>query len=229
MTKTSLTDMQAMVSTPLALISAACFTYPGRWLFEHVGVNAPGTEKNTTFLPPKRSWVDDGTGAVLSHDPELARGQAIANLDCHGRVPYFGSGDRRVKCLIARHCTGRAAGSHPGAPMLLARLFVAWSHALPRTGGRELCCRASHPEMIHERLCPVNLHRKPGSPGFPRARSPVADRRPVGPRRPPGKRSRSSIPATEAHRSPGCPVEAGRTSIAPYRQPARPSGVSGRN
>src|SRR3546814_4971166 len=47
-TKASLTAMQAMVSTPLALNSAAFCTKPGRCLAEQVGVKAPGTENSTT-------------------------------------------------------------------------------------------------------------------------------------------------------------------------------------
>ena len=35
---------------------------PGRCFAEHVGVNAPGTENNTTFLPLKRSSVETGSG-----------------------------------------------------------------------------------------------------------------------------------------------------------------------
>ena len=56
-TKTSFTDIQATVSTPLALISSTCTTNPGRCETEQVGVNAPGTANNTTFLPSKISEV----------------------------------------------------------------------------------------------------------------------------------------------------------------------------
>src|SRR5690606_16301776 len=62
MTKTSLTAMQAIVSTPLALIWSAFCTKPGRCLAEHVGVKAPGTENSTTFLPLKSSSLDIGSG-----------------------------------------------------------------------------------------------------------------------------------------------------------------------
>src|SRR5688572_1913581 len=57
MTNTSLTAMQAMVSTPLALMSAAFSTKPGRCLASQVGVNAPGTENSTTRLPLNSSSV----------------------------------------------------------------------------------------------------------------------------------------------------------------------------
>ncbi|KAI3471985.1 hypothetical protein Pfo_028673 [Paulownia fortunei] len=49
-TNASLTEIQAMVSTPLALNSAAFSTKPGRCFCEQVGVNAPGTAKRMVFL-----------------------------------------------------------------------------------------------------------------------------------------------------------------------------------
>src|SRR6476660_3965430 len=61
-TNTSLTPVTAMVSTPLALIAAAFFTKPGRWLLLQVGVNAPGTANSTTFLPLNNSSVVFGFG-----------------------------------------------------------------------------------------------------------------------------------------------------------------------
>ena len=65
MTNTSLTAMQAIVSTPLARIWSASCTKPGRCLASQVGVNAPGTENSTTFLPLKSSSV------VMSFGPSL--------------------------------------------------------------------------------------------------------------------------------------------------------------
>src|SRR5690606_7314318 len=44
-----------IVSTPLARISSARSTNPGRCFASHVGVKAPGTEKRTTFLPLTKS------------------------------------------------------------------------------------------------------------------------------------------------------------------------------
>src|SRR3990170_1559390 len=57
MTKASLTDRQAMVSTPLARILSACWTKLGRCFAEQVGVKAPGSANSTTFLPLNRSSV----------------------------------------------------------------------------------------------------------------------------------------------------------------------------
>ncbi len=59
-TKTSLTETQAMVSTPLALKSAAWVLKPGRCLAEQVGVKAPGTANRATVLPPNSSADDKG-------------------------------------------------------------------------------------------------------------------------------------------------------------------------
>src|SRR5690606_24445705 len=57
-TKTSLTDPRAMLSTPLARMASACWMKPGRCLAEQVGVKAPGRAKTTTFLPPNSSSVE---------------------------------------------------------------------------------------------------------------------------------------------------------------------------
>src|SRR5690348_15521000 len=57
MTKASLTERQAIVSTPFPLMSPAFCTKPGRCLAEQVGVKAPGSAKSTTFLPLKISSV----------------------------------------------------------------------------------------------------------------------------------------------------------------------------
>src|ERR1700684_2200792 len=65
MTNTSLTAVHAMVSTPFALILSASSTKPGKCLASQVGVNAPGTEKNTTVLPLKSSSVVSFCGPSL--------------------------------------------------------------------------------------------------------------------------------------------------------------------
>src|SRR3954467_9035545 len=54
--------MQATVSTPFDLKASAFCTKPGRCLALHVGVNAPGTAKSTTFLPLKISSVEISFG-----------------------------------------------------------------------------------------------------------------------------------------------------------------------
>ena len=59
-TKASLTETQAMLSTPLLLISSAFSMKPGRCLRLQVGVKAPGTANRMTFLPAayicRRGW-----------------------------------------------------------------------------------------------------------------------------------------------------------------------------
>src|SRR5262245_8352909 len=62
MTKGSLTATQATVSTPLARMSSARSTKPGRWWSEHVGVNAPGTANSTTLPEPSTSPLCTGLG-----------------------------------------------------------------------------------------------------------------------------------------------------------------------
>src|SRR5262249_10038036 len=54
-TNASLTEMQAMASTPFALNLSASATNPGTCFAEQVGVNAPGSAKATTFLPGAKS------------------------------------------------------------------------------------------------------------------------------------------------------------------------------
>ena len=74
MTNASLTDRQAMVSTPLALIVSALATKPGRCAMEQPGVNAPGSANSTTFLPLKMSSVEMLTGPSGPMVPSLHSG-----------------------------------------------------------------------------------------------------------------------------------------------------------
>src|SRR6185503_17067324 len=62
MTKTSLTAMQTILSTPLPRSAAAFSTKPGRCLASQVGVNAPGTENSTTRPLPRSSAAVKLTG-----------------------------------------------------------------------------------------------------------------------------------------------------------------------
>ena len=74
MTKASLTEMQAMVSTPLAVISPRRSLKPGRWRAEQVGVKAPGTANRATVLPAKISSVVTGRGPSSVARVRLAEG-----------------------------------------------------------------------------------------------------------------------------------------------------------
>src|SRR4029453_413153 len=62
MTKTSLTAMHTILSTPLPRSAAALSTKPGRCLASQVGVNAPGTENSTTRPLPRSSAAVTLTG-----------------------------------------------------------------------------------------------------------------------------------------------------------------------
>src|SRR3972149_1006556 len=62
MTNASFTDMQAIVSMPLALNLSALCRKPGTCFAEQVGVNAPGRPNNTTFLLANRSSVLTASG-----------------------------------------------------------------------------------------------------------------------------------------------------------------------
>src|SRR6185312_11920547 len=84
MTNTSLTAIQAMVSTPLERIWSASCTKPGRCLASQVGVKAPGTENSTTFLPLNRSSVETsfGPSLVISLSvPEGMRSPTLIAMD----------------------------------------------------------------------------------------------------------------------------------------------------
>src|SRR5258706_10898448 len=79
-TKTSLTEVQAIVVTPFALNSAACCRNPGRCIPWQVGVNAPGTANSTAFLPLKRSSVEISEGPVSVITLNLACGSGLPTV-----------------------------------------------------------------------------------------------------------------------------------------------------
>jgi len=76
MTNTSLTPVTAMVSMPLPLMAPALSTKLGRCSLLQVGVKAPGTANNTTFLPLKISSVVLGLGP----SPVMTRNVALGSL-----------------------------------------------------------------------------------------------------------------------------------------------------
>ncbi len=62
---------------------------PGRCLAEQVGVNAPGTENSTTFLPLNSVVGRDGLGTVGPHARELPFRHRVADFDRHcGRCSF---------------------------------------------------------------------------------------------------------------------------------------------
>jgi hypothetical protein len=86
-TKTSLTETQAIVSTPLAFSSAAFSLKPGRCLAEQVGVKAPGTANSATVLPLKMSSVVTGAGPSAVLVMKVAAGSVSPTLIAMGRFP----------------------------------------------------------------------------------------------------------------------------------------------
>src|ERR1700722_11782846 len=79
-TNTSLTETQAMVSTPLAFRLAVCCLKLGRCLAEQVGVKAPGTAKIATFLPLSSWSVVSGPGPSGPKVVKLAAGTLSPTL-----------------------------------------------------------------------------------------------------------------------------------------------------
>src|ERR1700733_15942519 len=77
MTKASLTEMHAMVSTPFALNLSASATNPGTCFAEQVGVNPPGNAKTTTFLPGAKS---SSVVTALGPSGPIVRSVALGTL-----------------------------------------------------------------------------------------------------------------------------------------------------
>ena len=86
MTKASLTDRQAITSTPLPLICEASCLKPGRCLAEQVGVKAPGRANSATFLPPKKSSVVTGLGPSAVASVRVTLGSLSPTLMVMGSV-----------------------------------------------------------------------------------------------------------------------------------------------
>src|ERR1700694_378876 len=74
MTKGSLTETQTMASMPCALNAGASSLNRGKCVDEQVGVNAPGSEKTTTFLPEKMSALVTVAQSPLRRIRELTFG-----------------------------------------------------------------------------------------------------------------------------------------------------------
>jgi hypothetical protein len=79
MTNGSLTDMHAIVSTPLLLNSSTREMNPGRCDSEHVGVIAPGTPHTTTCV-----YVRQKVGiAILYGISGRESAQEYSEVDCY--------------------------------------------------------------------------------------------------------------------------------------------------
>src|SRR5581483_7963640 len=120
MTNASLTERQAILSTPFFLISSALPTKPGRCLAEQVGVNAPGSANNTVLPLPKISSLVMSfifTDGILS--PTLMGMSAVplaffGNWGGGGRPE--GSAEWRLRNKRVRvRCQAPAGRQRPGA------------------------------------------------------------------------------------------------------------------
>ena len=82
-TKASLTEMQAIASTPLAFSASKFSTKPGTCLAEQVGVKAPGSANSATVLPAKKLSVLTGRGLAVLHFHQGGAGNFVADFDRH--------------------------------------------------------------------------------------------------------------------------------------------------
>src|SRR2546430_9348043 len=81
MTNGSLTEMQTMESMPCALDGGVSSLNRGKCVDEHVGVNAPGSEKTTTFLPAKMSSL-----VTVVHSPLRRIRKLTSGTRCPSRL-----------------------------------------------------------------------------------------------------------------------------------------------
>ena len=95
-TAPSLTQYTSTSSIPLAL-SSSCFSrYPGTWVLDHVGVNAPGS--------PTRMTCGREGGRTVSRDPHSVR---AAKRCAARRLPQKESGFRASAHLLASDTLGK--------------------------------------------------------------------------------------------------------------------------
>ena len=80
------------MSTPRALSLSAFCTNPGRCFAEQVGVNAPGTEKSTTFFPLNSSSVGTGSGPLAPMRVNVPLGILSPTLMDIVCAPFLDSG-----------------------------------------------------------------------------------------------------------------------------------------
>ncbi len=72
MTKASLTLTHQISSTPAALKSSKCCTYPGTCFAEQVGVKAPGSANSAMVFPAAALVVSTGLGPMLQPSPSTS-------------------------------------------------------------------------------------------------------------------------------------------------------------
>src|ERR1700694_844450 len=81
MTNGSLTETQTMASMPCALNAGASSLNRGKCVDEQVGVNAPGSEKTTTFLREKMSSL-----VTVDHSPLRRIRKLTSGTRCPSRL-----------------------------------------------------------------------------------------------------------------------------------------------
>ena len=82
-TMAAFTATQTISAMPFALMASACCTKLGRWTWEQVRVNAPGTAKRTMRLPAKRSAADTARRPLIVELEQPHIGNGITCLDTH--------------------------------------------------------------------------------------------------------------------------------------------------
>ena len=82
-TAVSFTATQTISSMPFALMASAFCTKLGRWTWEQVRVNAPGTAKRTMRLPAKRSAADTARRPLIVELEQPHIGNGITCLEAH--------------------------------------------------------------------------------------------------------------------------------------------------
>src|SRR5262245_58894765 len=126
MTNTSLTAMQAMVSTPFGLSCEAFSMKPGRCFASQVGVKAPGTENRTTVLPLK-SWsevrVSGPSLPITLREPAGSLSPTlivIANLLWENHLPGIVTQERYDQATPATNGPSQSApaGKRPCGPSI---------------------------------------------------------------------------------------------------------------
>ena len=114
-TKTSLTPVTRISSTPFALMAAACSMKGGRWFIEQVGVKAPGTAISTTLRPGKMSAEARGAGPSSVITVKVASGTLSPTLMLMLVVPDSSWAQPRALLAKAAGNGNRRHGADGGA------------------------------------------------------------------------------------------------------------------
>src|SRR3954471_11177307 len=89
--------MHTTESTPLSRNTGTSSLYRGRCVDEHVGVNAPGSEKTTTVLPANRSSVVIVFQSLFSRMRKVTLGTRWPSRFCSIMMILLGGPDRMAR------------------------------------------------------------------------------------------------------------------------------------